>query len=60
MVTVYYRLGNAKKIHKMVLNVGNTLEAGVILQKALKKKVTIVWRQRNEVDESRERNLQEI
>ena len=55
---VDYRIGNSKKLHTITLNVENRLEAGLILQRALKKPIHIVVKdKKDEIDKERAGNL---
>ena len=42
MICVTYRIENSKKVYTIRLNAKNRLEAGVMLQRALRKRVKII------------------
>lgn len=43
MICVTYRIENSKKVYTIRLNAKNRLEAGVMLQRALRKRVKIIY-----------------
>lgn len=58
IMIVNFRIENSKKVYTMRLNVDNRAVAGIILQKALKKRVQVIYlREENETDRERKGNL---